>query len=66
MKIAYSMRIGIVQARVVPNVDCSKPFDPRGSPGNDLNPVIRIDGMCSVKCAEAMWYYYTSQRQSAL
>ena len=55
-KIAYSMRVQIAQARVAPNVGCNKPFDP-GSPGSDLNPVIRSDSMCSVKCAEAAGNY---------
>ena len=32
------------------------PFTP-GSPGSDLNRVIRTDCMCSVKCAEAAWNY---------
>ena len=36
-----------------------------GSPGSDLNPVIRTDRMCSVKCAEATWNY-KSGRHSAL
>ena len=36
-----------------------------GSPGSDLNPVIRTDCMCSVKCAEAVWNY-KSGRHSAL
>ena len=36
-----------------------------GSPGSDLNPVIRTDCMCSVKCAEAAWNY-KSGRHSAL
>ena len=30
-KITYSMRVQIAQARVVPNVGCNKPFDPRES-----------------------------------
>ena len=55
-KIAYSMRVWIFQPRVAPNVACNKPFDP-GSRGSDLNPVIRIDSMCSVKCAKAVWNY---------
>ena len=28
-----------------------------GSPGSDLNPVIRSDCVCSVKYAEAAWNY---------
>ena len=64
VKITYSMRVRIAQARVAPNVGCIKPFDPRG-PGNDLNPVIRTDGMCSLNCAEAPWNY-NSGRHSAL
>ena len=36
-----------------------------GSPGSDLNPVIRTDCICSVKCAEAAWNY-KSGRHSAL
>ena len=28
-----------------------------GSPGSDLNPVIRTYRMCSAKCAEAAWNY---------
>ena len=36
-----------------------------GSPGSDLNPVIRTDCMYSVKCAEAVWNY-KSGRHSAL
>ena len=53
-KITYSMRVRIAQARVAPNVGYNKPFDPEGQ-GSDLNPVIRTNCMCSVKCAEAAW-----------
>ena len=49
-----NMRVRIARARVAP-----------GSPGNDLNPVIRTDCKCSVKCAEAAWNY-KSGRHSAL
>ena len=28
-----------------------------GSPGSDLNPMIRNNCICSVKCAEAAWNY---------
>ena len=52
-KITYSMRVRIARA-LTP-----------GSPGNDLNPVIRTDCICSVKCAEAAWNY-KSGRHSAL
>ena len=66
MKIAYSMRVQITQVRVAPNVGCNliSPLIP-GSPGRDLNTVIRTDCMCSVKCAEAVWNY-KSGRYSAL
>ena len=49
-----AIRVRIARARVAP-----------GSPGSDLNPVIRTDCMCSVKCAEAAWNY-KSGRHSAL
>ena len=64
-KITYSLRVRIARVRVAPNVGCNKPFDPRESPGSDLNPVIRTDCICSVKCAEAAWNY-KSGRHSAL
>ena len=31
VKIAYSVRVQMAQARVVPNVNCNKPFDPKES-----------------------------------
>ena len=63
-KIANFMRMRIDQARVVPNVGCNKPFHP-GSPGSDLNTVIRTDCLRFVKRAEAVWNY-KSGRHSAL
>ena len=57
------MRVQIAHARVVPNVGCNKLT--LGSPGSDLNSVIRTDCMCSVMCAEAAWNY-KSGRHSAL
>ena len=48
-----SRRVQIAQARVPPNVGCKIRLLTPGSPGSDLNPVIRTDYMCSVKCAES-------------
>ena len=55
-KILHSMRVRIAQARVVPNLAVIRPLTP-GSPGSDLNSVVRTDCMCSVKCAEATCNY---------
>ena len=46
------MSVQIAQTRVALIVAAISPLTP-GSSGSDLNPVIRTDCMCSVKCAEA-------------
>ena len=50
--IAYFMRVRtMLKLGLRRNVvGCNKPLAPR-SPGSDLNPVIRTNFMCSVKCA---------------
>ena len=66
MQKLHSMRVQITQAKVVPNVGCNKPLDTPRSPGSDLNPMIRTDSMCSVKCAKATWNYKTGTHSALL
>ena len=52
VKMTYSMRVRLLKLGLRQMQAAISPLTP-GSPGSDLNPVIRTDCICSVKCAEA-------------